>query len=250
MNDDFLYKSKPSLRSEFAEKLYAIISQKVGTKSGTNFHVRKNNALRIALRFAIILLFVFSITLIVSHDARALISNLFQEINGFLFEESDQFPFSDHPERDYQELPSFKLNQAQEMLPFSLTLPSNVPSEYEQSDKIGIACNTSCATLTWHNETNDTLMLLIQMEENYPEWAEPIGLESVEEVYVSGKAAVLIRGAWDFETEQWNEAKALRLKWEQEGLIYDLSWRLANSGENVENKLSVEELIQIAESIK
>lgn len=250
MNDDFLYQSKPPLRPEFAEKLYASITQDLEPTHGSNSVVRRTNTLRMATRFAIILLFVLSVTLLVSKDARAIFAQLIQEISGFLFEDTGQFPFSDHPERDYQVVPSFELSLAKEMLPFSLILPKYVPEGYELFNDISIACTNSCATLTWHNETNDTLKLLVQMEGNYPEWAEPVGFETVEEVYVNGKVAAVIRGAWDFETEQWNEAKALRLKWEQDGLIYDLSWWPTNSGKNIEDKFSFAELIQIAQSIQ
>ena len=250
MNDDFLYQSRPQLRSEFAKMLFVRISRDMEGNNTTKFTTTRLNILRWAKSIAIILLFTLSATLLVSKEARARFAYLIQEISGFLFEETDQFPFSDHPERDYQELPNYELAQAQEMLPFSLVLPTYVPEGYKFSENIGIACKTSCATLIWQNGTYDTLMLLIQLEENYPDWPEPVGYETVEEVYVNGKIAALIRGAWNFETELWDENFALRLKWELDGLVYGLSWRPSNSGKNTAYKLSVEDIILIAQSIR
>lgn len=250
MNDGFLYQSKPPLREGFSEALYARINRDLGQKQGVRELIRKFRSLRLAVRIAIFLITILSVTLLVSKEARAMLVYLIEEVGGFKFEETDQFPFSGLDMTDYQIVPQFELDRAQDQLTFSLTLPEYIPEGYTLTDGIGVACDFSCAILTWRNEKDDVLILNIShWEEPSPEWSEPVGFDVVEEIYINDTPAALIKGAWDFETEQWNEARAVRLKWMEDGLFYTLGWWPSDSGKRIEDRLSVDELIRAAQSI-
>jgi hypothetical protein len=249
MNDDFLHQYRKPPRREFADRLFRQIS--AANRRHEMLTQIKPLSRRLALSFAALCL-VFTLALAVSPAARAKFLDVVRPVGGLTFIETLDYPGSKGPEKLFPEQ-KVTLAQAQESFPASFSLPAYVPQ--------GMVFNPEDVTLMnspkydvayvymyWEIQREDRSMGRIglrvfhRLEQAQPgqgDWI--VGPGSVEEVQINGQPAGLVRGAWDYNSQQWGAEDLLQLTWEKDGIQYYLS--------STESTASVEELVKMAESM-
>jgi len=248
MNDDFLYRVRPVLRPKFAAELYERISKPAESRSLLE-RLLKLRLSRPVLQGALVLLLVLVSTLVAYQPARATVLHWLREVAGFLFDEGGESPIPEDWSQVTIGYPTpLGLEQAQSQLPFELRLPTYIPENFATDSQV-IASGNWALTGWYTNQTNqgEAIILLVQPVESYPDWAQPVGEGSLEEITVNGQPGALIRGQWF--GDQWQEDCGLTLKWQQDDLVYTLSWFAATSRGEPQSVLPLEELLHMAESI-
>lgn len=199
-----------------------------------------------SLRFAsgmVVLALILALTLAVSPVVRAQVQTWVGEIGGVLFTADGDYPGDDEPVTTVAS-ESMSLDKARETLGLTLSLPSWVPTGYVLQDEVSVPHFDDRAVrveITWTAPEKPSIMLNI---ERYPEGSKSnwlVGPESIEEVLVNGEPAGLVRGFWNADRKQWDNADGLSLYWQ----VGDQYYILRGFGEDI----SVEDLIRMAESI-
>ncbi len=191
---------------------------------------------------AITLMLVFTLTLIVSPAARAQVQDWVGQVGGVLFTATGDYPDGDEPvtiapgER-------MSLEDALEILPFTIDLPTWVPEGYVLEETVTLVHFEDGAErifIQWRAPQKALLELEIEdLPPDESKWL--VGLESIEEVLVDGETAALVRGGWHVDTKQWENPEILHLYVPHNGQTYIIF--------SMEKDISVDELIRIAESL-
>jgi hypothetical protein len=242
MNDNFLHKYRKPPRQAFAESLYQTISTK--DRSDSMFARSAPPLKRIALGLTMLVL-IFSLTLAVSPAARAKFLDVIRDVGGMDFVETVDYPGGSGPERLFPEK-TMSLDEARQIFPVAVELPDFEPQGFQlKSDEMivmaaeGYDFNylsfrlekegawVSVMVQYWHDGSLNRGMI--------------VAPGSVEEVFVGGQPAALIRGGWDYDRQEWGAEHSLHLRFEKNGLIYNLT--------ALEESFSLEDLIRLAESI-
>lgn len=245
MNDEFLTQSPPPLSDEFIEKLYANISKEheQPTRMFDSAIFR-----RTGWQVALVSLFLFAVTFTFSQPARGALLSFIREIAGFLFEEGGESPVPSNPTENAQitvyTLPEIDLAEARARMPVEFGIPTYLPDGYDFEDAAGPQTSKSWVVLSWRNPKADSISLLVHLAETYPDYPQPVAEGAIEEISINEHSGVLIRGSWH--DDQWEEDGSITIRWTANDLVYSLSWRAGYST----NNLSIEELLQVAESIR
>lgn len=246
MNDEFLYSFREQPRKVFSDNLLGKIS---------NQEVHLGNAIRMPVltgrvAFAVMaIMLAFALVFWISPGVRAAVIETVRSIGGMTFTETDNNPYmvggsSTLPER------TLSLAQVEGMFAVDLSLPVWVPPGYElQSERVLVSLPQdthlySHIRLTWLAEAGDMAIdLAITIGENGNELPSMIvGVDTVEQVEISGEPAALVRGAWNADTRTYDDTLGfMQLIWQRDNLQYNLS---SSAGD-----ISTEDLIKIAESI-
>ena len=88
------------------------------------------------------------------------------------------------------------------------------------------------------------MLLILRVADALPDVNYVVGPNSVTEVMINDMPATLIRGAWYNNSKTWNYDISRSLRWQMNGLEYQL-----HTGNEALGGLSEKELIQVAESI-
>ncbi|MEM7335787.1 MAG: hypothetical protein AAF490_27160 [Chloroflexota bacterium] len=130
---------------------------------------------------------------------------------------------------------------SQERLGFEYEFPTSIPSRYEfRKVTYGHVGRTSASFLWIENQSRTGLILDIRRANSEINWL--VGPDSTEEVTVNGQPAALTTGAWNADTNRWDQSfGTISLRWEQDGVEYNLSGMV--------NAITSNSLIDIAESV-
>jgi len=235
MNDRFLKDYSITPNPVFAQDL----RNRLGILNENSPRVRALQLRPIALG-AIALLLALTFTLAVSPAVRAQLQEWTGVIGGVLFTATGDYPGEDGP---VSIIPSeeISLEEAQAVLPFTIDLPTWVPEGYLLEDKVSILrFEDGVERVFVHWSAFDKALLELEIENSTePKWL--VGPESIEELSVNGKPAALVPGGWNADTKQWDNLDTLTLYVPHKDQSYIFVVR--------ENDISVDDLIQIAESL-
>jgi hypothetical protein len=240
MNDQFLrdYYKFPNQRS----------IRKVEEKLQLNREKHKTNLTMLTLKpmaIVILVIVLISALLLVSPVVRAQVNEWIQQIGGVFILETNEYPGMGSP---VQTLPyeRYSLVEVENELPFALGLPQWIPDEFElvplvkvtRFDEIAIS-----AYIDWKTPSDSIFSLIIQHRLDGENGVLVVGEWSVQEHLVNGEPAALILGGWNADTQMWDDnLEVITLSWYHDGQLYTL--------QGINEDVSVDELIKIAESIR
>lgn len=240
MNDQFLrdYYKFPNPRS----------IQKVEDRLQLNREKHKTNRMMLALKpMAIVMLFtvLISVLLLISPVVRAQVNEWIHQIGGVFLLETNEYPGKGSP---VQTLPyeQYSLDEVENELPFSLGLPQWIPDDFEMVQQVKVTRFDDIAIsayIDWKTQSDSIFSLIIQHRLDGENGGLVVGEGSVQEYLVKGEPAALILGGWNADTQMWDDnLDVITLSWNHNGQLYTL--------QGINEDVSVDELIKIAESIR
>lgn len=226
MNDDFLTRFRKAPRREFSAALYERINIPMNTQRKFTFN---------HLTFAAAVCLALLAALFASPKARAAFQYLFRNIGGITYEQ-EVVPSTPVPESQVTIVPqeTVSIEEAQQILPFEIHLPSWVPDGFTRTPSVRISHFGEKFTpveITWYGD--GSIILMIGQPVNWQ-----IDLDHLKEVRVNGQLAGLTGGGWDADSGQWT-GDQLTLTWKRGDVMYQLNG----------NGLTEAQLIRVAESI-
>lgn len=203
---------------------------------------------RYSLFSALGLMFALGVLVTFSSTVRANVLQTIEEIAGLRFDVTTDYP-GDPGEKETI-IPSeyLPLEEAQSRFPSPVVLPAYMPQGYERSVDVMFTPFTDpdvpMLTIIWENldhKGNITLDIL-HCSAGQENCGLIVGEGALEEITLNGKPAVVVRGAWNYDTQQYDSSVAAAIRWKyDENTVYTLStWR---------EDILLDELIRIAESI-
>lgn len=191
-----------------------------------------------------VFIILMGVLLSVSPGVRAQVSEWIQQIGGVFVLETNEYPGSGPVETIPFEQYSFE--EIANELPFEISLPGWIPEEFEIIPTVKVArFNQTAVTayIDWKSLSGPILSLMIQHRLDGKNGGLIVGEGSVEEYLVNGEPAALVRGGWNADIQEWDfNLKVLTLSWKHDDQTYVL--------QGIEDNISVEELLKIAESIQ
>lgn len=191
-----------------------------------------------------VFIILIGVLLSVSPGVRAQVSEWIQQIGGVFVLETNEYPGSGPVETIPFEQYSFE--EIVNELPFEISLPGWIPEEFEIIPTVKVArFNQTAVTayIDWKSLSGPILSLMIQHRLDGKNGGLIVGEGSVEEYLVNGEPAALVRGGWNADIQEWDfNLKVLTLSWKHDDQTYVL--------QGIEDNISVEELLKIAESIQ
>lgn len=191
-----------------------------------------------------VFIILIGVLLSVSPGVRAQVSEWIQQIGGVFVLETNEYPGSGPVETIPFEQYSFE--EIANELPFEISLPGWIPEEFEIIPTVKVArFNQTAVTayIDWKSLSGPILSLMIQHRLDGKNGGLIVGEGSVEEYLVNGEPAALVRGGWNADIQEWDfNLKVLTLSWKHDDQTYVL--------QGIEDNISVEELLKIAESIQ
>lgn len=191
-----------------------------------------------------VFIILMGVLLSVSPGVRAQVSEWIQQIGGVFVLETNEYPGRGPVETIPFEQYSFE--EIANELPFEISLPGWIPEEFEIIPTVKVArFNQTAVTayIDWKSLSGPILSLMIQHRLDGKNGGLIVGEGSVEEYLVNGEPAALVRGGWNADIQEWDfNLKVLTLSWKHDDQTYVL--------QGIEDNISVEELLKIAESIQ
>jgi len=191
-----------------------------------------------------VFIILIGVLLFVSPAVRAQVSEWIQQIGGVFIVETNEYPGGGSP---VQIIPfeQYSFEEVSNELPFEISLPAWIPEEFEIIPTVKVARFDQTAVtayIDWKSSSGPILSLMIQHRLDGKNGGLIVGEGSVEEYLVNGEPAALVHGGWNADIQQWDfNLKVLTLSWKHNEQTYVL--------QGIEDSISVEELLKIAESI-
>ena len=134
------------------------------------------------------------------------------------------------------------LQAARTAVPFYFGIPSQVPDGWvmEEQGRVNDLGGGPYVQIEWTNPGHGNISLSAREDDGSA--SRLVGPNSFREVEVGGQPAVLLKGAWDHDSQEWMWLEVTTLIWKMDGVEYSLS----ASGRD----LSEADLITIAESTR
>ena len=134
------------------------------------------------------------------------------------------------------------LQAARTAVPFYFGIPSQVPDGWvmEEQVRVNDLGGGPYVQIEWTNPGHGNISLSAREDDGSA--SRLVGPNSFREVEVGGQPAVLLKGAWDHDSQEWMWLEVRTLIWKMDGVEYSLS----ASGRD----LSEADLITIAESTR
>lgn len=257
MKDDFLYKFRKEPRDKFTNDLYERISKGAENFGGAQFLPR---ILRWVILTLVVIVMGGCLYLAISPTARAKVLDQIRQIAGVSYNETPKYPDLEPEQVVPIQFQVISLSEAQNSLPFQLTLPAWIPDGYslledqvmyysydEESADLSKAYNVY---LNWTKDNvpgNGRNIVLVEQPVFRPDQYEdnmmPVGPGSLSEVRIGEVVGALIRGSWNPETNLWDtESGQITLRWTKG----DMHFLLTSNERYVE----LDDLIKMAESIQ
>ena len=231
MDDKFLYQLQEQPDAEFAKNLRRQLAQSQPEPKGRfdmNIHnlIKNKRFVQLTALFVIVVIAVMAIS-----PARAFVSSLITNIAGQLFEVTDDYPGDNYSDgEEIIEPQVMSLGDALAAFPYSIQLPTNIPSEYVLDednvrvyvgDDAGPFANT--IEFGWRSTTQNGFVFLHITDRDLTAIGEIVAPNSVEEILLDDThPAVLIRGGWDANQKAWMDGVGIRLRWSEKDLFYEL----------------------------
>lgn len=239
MNENYLKQFKKSPSSEFVEKVQARLEKKE----------RMGTIKRYSILSALTLIFMFGLLMTFSSTVRAEVLRTIEEIAGLQFDITSKYPGTGREITIPSEYLS--LEEAQSRFPSPIMLPIYLPQEFRQPAKLALSDfgDVLILTITWNSKEKygGSIMLDIRYcSSRLENCGQIVGEGSVEEVMLNEKPAVIVRGGWNYDTKQYElypySLAPVHLMWKYDDhTVYMLG--------AIEQEVSIQELIKIAESI-
>ena len=239
MNDQFLrdYYKVPD------QKALQLMEEKLRLTQNHTHSQRWQLPLKPVLVVGVFIILI-GVLLSVSPGVRAQVSEWIQQIGGVFVLETNEYPGSGPVETIPFEQYSFE--EIANELPFEISLPGWIPEEFEIIPTVKVArFNQTAVTayIDWKSLSGPILSLMIQHRLDGKNGGLIVGEGSVEEYLVNGEPAALVRGGWNADIQEWDfNLKVLTLSWKHDDQTYVL--------QGIEDNISVEELLKIAEPIQ
>lgn len=237
MNEDFIKQFRKSPSAQMVEKIHMQIERKERIQ-----RVKRYSSLSIG-----VLLCSFAILLTFSSTVRADVVNFIENVSGFQFDVSSRYP--GNPDEEETIIPSehLSLTAAENRFESPVSLPVHVPGGYELSGDVELfeLENQNTLVIQWSHERRGIGIIdlsITHLPSGNMKFIQAVGNGAVEEILLNGKPAVIVRGAWNYDTKQYDLYIMTAIQWKyDENTVYTLSsWN---------QNLSLDELIQMAESI-
>jgi uncharacterized protein DUF4367 len=232
MNDDFLTRFRRHPPPEFCETLYERITTEMNTQKKSVF---PRIMFAAALGLALLAALVFSPT------AQAALDRVVRQIGGVTFFGPDETEANATPvpESQITIVPDevLSLAEAQEKLPYAISLPTWVPEGFQMATTVRISyfgAKYTPVDITWSG-TDPTIGGILLTVAQPVNWY--VDTNHLQEVQIKGQSAGLTGGNWNADSGQWS-GDDLTLTWMKGDVMYRLSGRLR-----------MEDLIKVAESI-
>ena len=231
-------------RPEFAEALYRRISvanEHPARELGRFFASR-----RLAWSLGVLGLACL-VTLVAFPQARAAVGEAIRRIGAIPVWETAEHPYLGGPVRTIPEK-LVPLAEVEPLLAGKVTLPTWVPEGFTLKDKAQLyrdpldAENWSVGLTYEQRDSRRIITLFIRHLNQDFIPTEIVGPGSVEEVIIQGQPAVLVRGAWNPETQEWRSTGLVHLHWAEGKLVYQLV-----TGEGA---IPISDLVRMAESME
>ena len=134
------------------------------------------------------------------------------------------------------------LQAARTAVPFYFGIPGQVPDGWvmEEQVRVNDLGGGPYVQIEWTNPGHGNISLSAREDDGSA--SRLVGPNSFREVEVGGQPAVLLKGAWDHDSQEWMWLEVTTLIWKMDGVEYSLS----ASGRD----LSEADLITIAESTR
>ena len=241
MNDDFMKQFRRPPDSNFVEKIHIRLERKERMQA-----IKRYSVLSV---FALI--FAFGMLMTFSSTVRADLISIIEEIAGLRFDVTANYP--GNPDEEVTIVPSvyLSLEEAQNRFPSPIMLPAYLLQGYERRAEVELLNlgNLPTLTITWDSKemhAGNIRLNIKHCSSGFENCGQIVGEGSVEEIMLNEKPAVIVRGGWNYDTRQYDlypyGQAIVELMWKYDDhTVYAL-------GAN-EQKVSVEELIKIAESI-
>ena len=237
MNDKFLKDYRTLPRPEFIQNM----RRRFDIREEKDMHEQRFRFSSIGLG-AVALLLVLVLVLAVSPAARAQVEAWVGVVGGVLFTATGDYPGDDGSPVITIPSDEMTLEEARGILPFPIDLPAWVPDGFVLEETVIVPRFDDGVGRVYLNWRAPYKGLNLSIEDRSPEEANwLVAPGSMEEVFVDGASAALVRGGWYENTKQWENKGQLQLFVSHNGQTYLFS---AN-----EDNIPVEELIRIAESL-
>jgi len=193
-------------------------------------------------------IFVFGMLMTFSSTVRAGVINLIEEIGGLQFEVTINYPGSPEEDVTIIEPEYLSLEEARSRFPSPIRLPTHVSQGFERLAEVQYyiwSDDTSTLTVIWEKREGDTLVGMISLDiapcpSSSTSCGMIVGEGALEEITLNGKPAAVIRGAWNYDTKEYDLSLDTAIQWRyDENTVYRIS----------SHAISLDELIKMAESI-
>jgi len=237
MNENYLKQFRKSPDSQFIEKIHARLEKKERLQV-----IKKYFAFS-----ALSVIFLLGILMTISSTVRADVLRTIEEIAGLRFDVTSNYPGI--PDEKVTIVPSeyLSLVEAQNRFPSPVMLPAYVPQGYERQTDVEFFVLGDIPTLItrWGSTEKHTGNIELDIKHcssGFENCGMTVGEGSLEEIMLNEKPAAVIRGSWNYDTQQYDLSATTAIQWKyDENTIYTLStWN---------QDMPLEELIRMAESI-
>lgn len=235
MNEDFIKQFRKLPDSKLTDKIRVRLERK------DRMHAVK----RYSLFSALTLILAFGMLMTFSSAVRAEVLQVMEEVAGLQFDVTTSYPGGDDEHVNIVPSEYLTLEEAYSRFPSPVVLPTYIPQGYERRDDLMLTPfpDTPMLMITWMDVAGSAFNLDIMHCS--------IGLENcgltvregaLEETTLNGTPAVVIHGAWNSDSRQYNTSVTTAIRWKyDENTIYAIStWNPS---------MSLQELRRIAESI-
>lgn len=235
MNEDYMKQFRRKPDAGFVEKIHARLERK-----------ERRQAIKRYSAFTVLaLMFAFGMLMTFSSPVRAAVLQTLEKIAGLNFEVTNDYPGDSDEEEIIAPHEYLSLEEAQSRFPSPVSLPAFVPEKTARREEVLLTYfspDLVTLAITWDNPETGGFELNIQncsYEAENCGWI--VGERALEEITLNGKPAVIVHGAWNYDTQQYDPYVTTAIRWKyDENTIYSLStWQ----------GMSLEELVRIAESI-
>lgn len=236
MNEEYLKQFRRMPDASFTEKIHARLARR------ERWQVIK----RYTVFSAFASIFAFGMLMTLSSTVRASVLQTIEEIAGLRFDVTTDYPGDPGEEEIIAPHEYLSLEEAQSRFPSPVSLPAYLPQGSARQGDVLLTFfspDMLMLTITWDNpETGSFTLEILRCSSGSENCGLVVGEGALEEISLNGVPAVVVRGAWDADRQQYDASRPVSIRWKfDEYTIYTLaSWS---------SEKSLDELVRIAESI-
>jgi hypothetical protein len=164
---------------------------------------------------------LLTVLVVASPPLRAAIVSLQETIGNVYLTIADRSP--DSSDATIIEPQLMPLEAARTAVPFNFGIPGQVPDGWvmEEQVRVNDLGGGPYVQLEWTNPGHGNISLSAREDDGSA--SRLIGPDSFREVEVGGQPAVLVKGAWDHDSQEWMWLEVRTLIWKMDGVEYSLS---------------------------
>lgn len=236
MNEEYLKNFRKSPDARLIENIRARLEKRERIRT-----IRRYSFLSV-----LALTFVFGLLMTFSSSVRAAVLQAIREIAGLHFEVTTDYPGTRGEPVEESDAEHVSWDEAKSHFLSPLQLPTYAPAGYEREADTQLylwADGKHTLEVSWEKEGQFPKigLAIAQCRADDPACGLIIGQDTLEEITINGKPAVLIRGAWNADTQKYDPSVWISLMWRYDE---NASYWLWSGDQSLEA-----ELIKMAESI-